>query len=191
MKQHLIVENIWHVIETSTSFASNASTSLSNDIFALGFENQKLNVKAMYTINVCICDEDQESMTNKITTHAFWLALIKKYKKKLQTTRRLYLAKFMNYKQCDRWVGSDTFFSTRPTFLDPVGLGQGQGANPTPGSGFVRLVPRTQANFVALASAYLILSYLILSYLIYTLTPLGQRKGPRQLYAVSASRDVT
>ncbi len=98
MKQHLIVENIWHVIETSTSFASNASTSLSNDIFALGFENQKLNVKAMYTINVCICDEDQESMTNKITTHAFWLALIKKYKKKLQTTRRLYLAKFMNYK---------------------------------------------------------------------------------------------
>jgi len=83
MKQHLITKNIWHVIETSTFFASNTNTSLSNDIFALNFENQKLNVKVMYTINVCVCDKDQESMTNKITTYALWLALIKKYKKKL------------------------------------------------------------------------------------------------------------
>ncbi len=47
-----------------------------------------------------------------------------------------------------RWVGSDTFFSTRPTLLGLVGLG------------FVEPMPRTQANFVALAFAYRILSYL-------------------------------
>ncbi len=60
-------------------------------------------------------------------------------------------------------LGRVGHFFLNPTLLGPVGLGQGQGANPTPGSSFVEPMPRTQANFVALAFAYLILSYLCAS----------------------------
>jgi len=98
MKQHFIANKLWNIIESPPILASNASTpsSVSGSIF--GFGSPEDNAKVMYTITICISDDDQEDMAEKTTASALWHALVEKYKEKLQTTGRKIVQQLSTFK---------------------------------------------------------------------------------------------
>ena len=64
IKRWLIDEDLWSVIETSA-----VNTSVSDFFFSLSnldFKNQKINVKVLYWLTICINADDQEYLTDKI-----------------------------------------------------------------------------------------------------------------------------
>jgi len=64
----------------------------------LNFKNQQINSRALFWITVCININDKNYFINKITVKEAWNALFLMYKKKLWTTERQYLMKFIEYK---------------------------------------------------------------------------------------------
>ena len=70
----------------------------SGNFNGLDFRSQRANGKAQYWLIMCIDDDDQEYLTDKITAREVWDALKSKYQEKLQTTRRQYLMKYITYK---------------------------------------------------------------------------------------------
>ena len=96
MQKWLTEENLWFVCEiTSVNiFINEFSFSFSN----LNFKSQKSNIKILYWLIIYINTDNQEYLINKISTKNVWNVLKFKYKKKLQTMKRQYLMKFIEYK---------------------------------------------------------------------------------------------
>jgi hypothetical protein len=93
IKRLLIGEELWYVIDhddgsdTPTSGASSFS-----------FGSQRIDAKAHYWLTICINADDQEYVADKTSAKQVWDALRSKYKEKLQTTGRQYLADFISYR---------------------------------------------------------------------------------------------
>ena len=98
MKQWLMSEELWYTVENQIS----ADSTLNSDIFfslhSLDFRNQKINVKVLYWLNMCISVENQKLLMNKITAREIWQVLKIKYEQRLLITGRQYLADFTAYK---------------------------------------------------------------------------------------------
>ena len=99
MKRWLIGEDLWSVIEgKSGSDTPGSVTSITSGIQSLGFGSQKVDAKAHYWLTICITIDDQEHTADKTSAKEVWDALSYKYKEKLQTTGRQYLADFIGYR---------------------------------------------------------------------------------------------
>lgn len=98
MKQWLIGEDLWSVIESQTSVSNTPESSTSFSLNSLGFGNQKINAKALYWLNICISEDDQELLAEKTTAKEVWQSLKTKYEQRLPTNGRQYLAEFAAYK---------------------------------------------------------------------------------------------
>lgn len=148
MKRWLIGEDLWLVIEISAvnTPASDSFFSLSN----LGFKSQKTNAKALYWLTICISADDQEYLTDKVNTKNAWDVLKSKYKKKLQTTGRQYLAEFIGYKMP---VG--VFIDETWTHLSR--LGRKIAATKSDMAGLSKLERRFQALLQALLKDYMMI----------------------------------
>ena len=96
MKRWLIDKDLWFVIGFINVSSANTSNSASS--FSAGFENQKANSKTLYWLIICTSADDQEHTADHSSVKKVWNALQFKYKKKLQTTGRQYLAEFISYK---------------------------------------------------------------------------------------------
>ena len=96
MKRWLIGEDLWFVIGSTN--ASSANTPNSASSFPAGFGNQKADSKALYWLTICTSADDQEHTVDHSSAKEVWDALQSKYKEKLQTTGRQYLAEFIGYK---------------------------------------------------------------------------------------------
>ena len=110
MQNYLISEDLWFMIE---SFRLN--TPDSDNFNSLDFRSQRTNDKAQYWLIMCIDDDNQEYLTDKITAREVWNALKSKYQKKLQTTRRQYLMKYVTYKML-----INIFIDEAWTYLDKI-----------------------------------------------------------------------
>ena len=110
MQNYLISEDLWFMIE---SFRLN--TPDSDNFNSLDFRSQRTNDKAQYWLIMCIDDDNQEYLTDKITAREVWNALKLKYQKKLQTTRRQYLMKYVTYKML-----INIFIDEAWTYLDKI-----------------------------------------------------------------------
>ncbi len=99
MKKWLIGEDLWSVIEGKLGSNTLSSIiSITSEIQSLGLGNQKIDAKAHYWLTICIIIDDQEYIADKMSAKEVWDALSSKYKEKLQTTERQYLADFIGYK---------------------------------------------------------------------------------------------
>ena len=96
MKRWLIGKDLWFVIGSTN--ASSANTPNSASSFSAGFGNQKADSKALYWLTICTSADDQEHTADHSSAKEVWDALQSKYKEKLQTTGRQYLAEFIGYK---------------------------------------------------------------------------------------------
>jgi len=99
MQKWLTKEDLWFICETtSVNISVNEfSFSLSN----FDFKSQKTNTKILYWLIICINADDQKYLMNKISVKNVWNVLKFKYKKKLQTMKRQYLTKFVEYKMSE------------------------------------------------------------------------------------------
>ena len=115
MKQWLIDEELWLVVDSEFISKLDQTTSVINEVNVTSSNNEyiwdvdfdfdhhvarkKLDARAQYQLIACIDDDDQELMTKLKTAKKIWKTLINKYKKKLQTIERQYLQELMTYKK--------------------------------------------------------------------------------------------
>ena len=98
MKQWLMSEELWYAVENQISVSGTLNSGTSFSLHNLDFENQKINAKALYWLNMCISVDDQELLVNKVTAKEVWQTLKTKYEQRLPITGRQYLADFTAYR---------------------------------------------------------------------------------------------
>ena len=123
MKQWLVDEDLWEVIDsinafddsaTSTIEEISASTSIDEssavtkarsydkniEFLRLAHANAlKMNVRTQYQLINCINENDEKLMTEKTKFRDIWMKLQHKYKTKLQIVKRQYLTELITYKK--------------------------------------------------------------------------------------------
>ncbi len=101
MQNHLISEDLWEVVQNASSVTLSTPTSEIGSIPVINIEPKdvKANAKVTLHIQFCLDDMDEEDVAGMATAYEIWRFLVHKYKEKLQTTGRQYLADYMGYKK--------------------------------------------------------------------------------------------
>ncbi|KAL8814733.1 MAG: hypothetical protein Q9191_008526 [Dirinaria sp. TL-2023a] len=102
MKDHLMAEDLWRVVETPRSIPYPAiktptNSEASTPGVALDPNDVKNNAKARLHIRQCLEDDDEEDVAGMNTANEMYQYLYLKYAEKLETTRQDYLREYTTY----------------------------------------------------------------------------------------------
>ena len=99
MKNWLFGEGLWDCCDPQYDDIGFSSTATYKPDPTPTQDRPKLNAKALYWLNICLGEDDQEITTDCTTARDVWKILVKKYQETLKTTGRQQEVNYINYKK--------------------------------------------------------------------------------------------